>query len=82
MQSELNLNLSKPNSRNSDEYCTFDKSFVEVLGKYSPKKRKCLSGNHKPHVNKTLSKVLEKVMYEQLYEYLNNYLNDLLFGFH
>ena len=53
-QSELNLNLSEPNSRNSYVYCTFDKSFVEVLDKYVPKKRKSLRGNHKPHVNKTL----------------------------
>ena len=36
------------------EYCTFDKSFVEVLDKYGPKKRKSLRGNHKPYVNKTL----------------------------
>ena len=53
-QSQLNLNLSEPNSRNSYKYCTFDKSFVEVLDKHAPKKRKILRGNHKPHVNKTL----------------------------
>ena len=52
-QSELNLNLSEPNSRNSYEYCTFDKSFVEVLEKYAPKKRKSLRGNYKPRVNRT-----------------------------
>ena len=53
-QFELNVNLSEPNLRNSYEYCTFDKSFAEVLDKYVPKKRKSLCGNHKPHVNKTL----------------------------
>ena len=53
-QPELNLNLSEPNSSNSYEYCTFDKSFVEVLDKHAPKKRKFLRDNHKPHVNKTL----------------------------
>ena len=53
-QSELNVNLSEPNSRNSYDYGTFGKSFVEVLGKHAPKKRKILHGNHKPHVNKTL----------------------------
>ena len=31
-----------------------EKSFVEVLDKHAPKKRKILRGNHKPHVNKTL----------------------------
>ena len=51
-QSELNLNLSEPNSHNSYEYCTFDKSFVEVLDKHAPKKKKILRGNHKPYVNK------------------------------
>ena len=46
--------ISEPDSRNSYEYCTFDKSFVEVLDKHAPKMRKILCGNHKPHVNKTL----------------------------
>ena len=45
LQSEL---ISEPNSRNSYEYCTFEKSFVEVLDKHAPKKRKTLRGNHKP----------------------------------
>ena len=31
-----------------------EKSFVEVVDKHAPKKRKILCGNHKPHVNKTL----------------------------
>ena len=53
-QSELNLNLSEPNSRISYEYCTFDKRFVEVLEKYAPKKRKSLCGKHQLHVNKIL----------------------------
>ena len=50
-QSEL---ISEPNSHNSYEYCTFEKSFVEVLDKHEPKKRKIFCGNCKPHVNKTL----------------------------
>ena len=45
MQSEL---ISEPNSRNSYEYCTFEKCFVEVLDKHAPKKRKIFRGNHKP----------------------------------
>ena len=45
-QSEL---TNKPNSRNSYEYCTFEKSFVEVLDMHAPKKRKILHGNHKPN---------------------------------
>ena len=36
------------------EYCTFDKSFLEVLDKHAPKKRKSLCGNHKRHVDETL----------------------------
>ena len=59
-QSELNLNLSEPSSRDSYEYCTFDKSFVEVLDKYAPKKRKIFRGNHKPHVSKTLYSAITK----------------------
>ena len=50
-QSEL---INELNSRNSYEYCTFEKSFVEVLNKHAPKKRKIVRGNQKPHVNKTL----------------------------
>ena len=49
-QSEL---INKPSSCNSYEYCTFEKSFVEVFDTHAPKKRKVLRGNHKPHVNKT-----------------------------
>ena len=36
-QSEL---ITKPNSRNSYEYCTLEKSFVEVLDMHALKKRK------------------------------------------
>ena len=50
-QSEL---INELNSRNSYEYSAFEKSFVEVLNKHAPKKRKILRGNQKPHVNKTL----------------------------
>ena len=42
--------INEPNLRNSYEYCTFEKSFVEALDKHAPKKRKILRGNHKPHV--------------------------------
>ena len=63
-QSELNLNLSEYNSRNSYVCCTFDKSFVEFLDKHSPKKRKILRENHKTHVNKTLHSAIMK--YPQL----------------
>ena len=45
---------SELNSRNSYEYCAFEKSFVEVLDKHAPKKRKILRVNQKPHVIKTL----------------------------
>ena len=61
MKSEL---INKPNSRNSYEYCTFEKSFEEVLDKHAPKKRKILRGNHKPHVHKTLHSAIMK--YSQL----------------
>ena len=50
-QSEL---ISEPNSRNSYEYCSFERRFVEVLDKHTPEKRKFLPGNYKLHVNKTL----------------------------
>ena len=50
-QSEL---ISELNSRNSNEYCAFEESFVEGLDKHAPKKRKILRGNYKLHVNKTL----------------------------
>ena len=56
-QSEL---INKPISRNSYEYCTFEKSFVEVLDTYAPKKKKNLCGNHKPHVNKALHSAIMK----------------------
>ena len=46
--------ISEPDSRNSYEYCTFEKSFVEVLEKHALRKRKIFCGNYKPHVNKTL----------------------------
>ena len=45
-QSEL---TNKPNSRISYEYCTFEKSFVEVLDMHAPRKRKFHHGNHKPN---------------------------------
>ena len=50
-QSEL---ISELNSRNSNEYCAFEESFVEGLDKHAPKKRNILRGNYKLHVNKTL----------------------------
>ena len=56
-QSEL---ICKLNSRKSYEYCTFEKSFVEVLDKHAPKKRKILRGNHNLHVNKTLHSAIMK----------------------
>ena len=49
LQSEL---ISEPNSPNSYEYCTFEKSFVEDLDKHGPKKRKILRGTHKPKLIK------------------------------
>ena len=56
-QSEL---INKPNSRNSNEYCTFEKSFEQVLDTRAPKRRKILRGNHTPHVNKTLHSAIMK----------------------
>ena len=53
--------ISQLNSRNSDEYCTLEKSFVEVLDKFAaPKMRKIFRGNQKPHVNETLSSAITK----------------------
>ena len=41
-------------------YCSFKKSFLEVLDKHAPKKMKIFCGNHKPHVNKTLHSAVMK----------------------
>ena len=46
--------ISKVNSRNSYEYSTFEKSFVEALDKHAPNENKILRGYQKPHVYKTL----------------------------
>ena len=51
---------SEPNSRNSYEYYTFGKNFVDTLDTHAPKKRKILLGNRKPHVNKTLNSAIMK----------------------
>ena len=56
-QHELIRNL---NSRNLDEYCIIEKSFIEALEKHAPKKRKILRNNQKPHVNETLRSAIMK----------------------
>ena len=56
-QSEL---ISEPDSRNSYQYCSFEKSFEEVLDNHALNKRKILRGNHKPRVNKTLHSEIMK----------------------
>ena len=56
-QTEL---VSKLNSRNSYEYCIFEKCFVEVLDNHAPKKMTILRRNQKPHVNKTLRSAIVK----------------------
>ena len=38
----------------------FRKSFVDVLDKQAPKKRKILRGNHNLHINKTLHSAIMK----------------------
>ena len=37
-----------------DRSYEFDRKFTTVLNKHTPKKTKCLCGNQKPHINKTL----------------------------
>ena len=37
-----------------DRSYEFDRKFTTVLNKHNPKKTKCLCGNQKPHINKTL----------------------------
>ena len=44
--------INELDSRNSYEYCAFEKGFAEVLNKHAPKKRKILRVNQKTHVNK------------------------------
>ena len=55
-QSEL---VRKLISCSLDEHYTFQKSFVEVLDKHTPKK-KILRGNQKSQVNKTLRSAIMK----------------------
>ena len=74
-QSEL---ISELNSRNSYEYCTFEKNFVEVLDKHAPKKRKILRRNHKPHVNKTLHSAIMKCSKVKIKAMISKSKNDVI----
>ena len=52
--------ISQLNSRNSHEYFTFEKSFIEVLDKLVPKKKKIIRGNQIPYFDKTLRSAVMK----------------------
>ena len=74
-QSEL---INEFISRNSYEYCAFEKSFVKVLNKHAPKKRKILRGNKKPHVNKTLHSRIMKCSQLKIKAMKSNFKNDII----
>ena len=52
--------LNNLNSRNSLEYCSLKKSFVEISDKHAQKRIKILLSDQKPHVNETLHSAIMK----------------------
>ena len=47
-------------SSNTEDYETFEDTFLSTLNKYVPLKKKVLRANHKPYVTKAMRKAIMK----------------------
>ena len=57
-QTKLENNLNKKLSEGISNYESFETTFLEVLNKHAPLRKKVLRANHAPYITKTLRKAI------------------------
>ena len=57
-QTKFKNNLNEKLSEGISNYESFETTFIEVLNKHAPLRKKFLRGNHAPYITKTLRKAI------------------------